>query len=76
MHSLKPDGSVGFALGVSRLQKSNVVLEVSSSEEDEGEGLLDGVEAGSEKAERKRKKPPSKGAENGSAAATVDSEFD
>lgn len=76
VHSLKPDGSVGFALGGSRLQASNVVLEDSSSEEEEGEGLLDGVEVVSEKAERKRKKLLSKGAENGSAAATVDSEFD
>ena len=74
VHSLKPDGSVGFALGGSRLQASNVVLEDSSSGEDEGEGLLDGEEVVSEKAEKK-KKPLSKGAENGSAAATVESEL-
>ena len=74
VHSLKPDGSVGFALGGSKLQASSVVLEDSSSGEEEGEGLLDGVEMASEKAERKKKKLPSKNVEN-DAAAAVDSEF-
>lgn len=75
VHSLKPDGSVGFALGGNKLQMSNVVLEDSSSgeEKEEEEGLMDGVEVASEK-EKKRKKPPSKLSENDTAVA-VDSEF-
>ena len=74
VHSLKPDGSVGFALGGSKLQASSVVLEDSSSgEEEEGEGLFDGVELASEK-EKRKKKPPTKNAEN-DAVVAVDSEF-
>lgn len=75
VHSLKPDGSVGFALGGNKLQMSNVVLEDSSSgeEKEEEEGLMDGVEVASEK-EKKRKKPPCKIPENDTAVA-VDSEF-
>ena len=75
VHSLKPDGSVGFALGGNKLQMSNVVLEDSSSgeEKEEEEGFMDGVEVASEK-EKKRRKPPSKLSENDTAVA-VDSEF-